>query len=45
MRHHDLTANSKRAARAGRALVVGVMPQVEMLRNPGAMIRASSVSD
>jgi hypothetical protein len=44
MRHHDLTANSKRAARAGGALVAG-MPHVEMLRNPGAIVRASSGSD
>jgi len=45
MRHHDLTANSKRAARAGGAFVADATPPVSMLRNPGAMVRASRVSD
>jgi hypothetical protein len=45
MRRHDMNARSKRAARAGGALVAGAMAQVQMLRNPGAIVRVSSVSD
>lgn len=40
-----MTAKNTRAARAGGALVADAMAQVSMLRNPGAIVRASSVSD
>jgi hypothetical protein len=40
-----MTAKNTRAARAGGAFVADAMPQVSMLRNPGAILRASNVSD
>jgi len=44
MKRHDMTAEHDCAARSGGTFVAGAMLQVAMLRNPGAIIRASYAS-
>ena len=44
MRSHDKLVTSHRATRGGEAIVPGVLFQVAMLRNLGAIIRSLDVS-